>query len=353
MKIANINNLYKPYNKGGAEKSCERLILELEKEGNSCFVITSKPKKFLEANQSPKTYYLNSSYYNLNQKNIVYRFFWQIGNIFNFGQADKIKKILLSEKPDLVISHNLMGIGIKTFKIIEELNIEHHHVLHDIQLIHPAGLIIFGQEKIINSLPAKIYQKIIKKIVGSPNKIISPSNWLLQEHLKKGYFPKSKTLVRPNPQPFAEKKEIIRDKNKEQTEFVFLGQLEKHKGIIFLIETFKKIDNTNIKLKIVGDGSLMENIKLLTQNDTRIQILGPKNPEIIAQILQEADCLIVPSLCYENSPTVIREAKNFNLPIIASNLGGIPELINGPQEKLFQPGNSEDLIIKIKEIIKK
>lgn len=358
MKIGIINNLYKPYNKGGAEKVCEKNITELEKNGHSCFIITTKPKKSSEINHEPKTYYLNSNYYNLVKKSLPYRFFWQIGNIFNFGKGNKLKKILQSEKPDLIITNNLMGIGFSTFKIIKKLKIEHHHVLHDIQLIHPSGLMIFGKEKEIDSLLAKIYQEIIKKIIKSPNLIISPSNWLLQEHLKRGYFKNSINKVRPNYQSTSDIKKINSQelenykKNKTTIDFLFVGQLEEHKGIILLIEAFKKIKNEDIKLKIIGDGSLKEKIKKTCQSDTRIEILGPKNKDEVAEEMQKADCLIVPSICYENSPTVIYEAKSFNLPIIASNLGGIPELISEKQKILLKPKNEIDLINKINFFIK-
>ncbi|MFA5644027.1 MAG: glycosyltransferase [Patescibacteria group bacterium] len=353
MKIAIINNLYKPYHKGGAEKVCERLITELEKNGHFCFIVTTKPKILTDTNQNPKTYYLDSNYYNLGKKSLPYRFFWQIGNIFNFGQGKKLKKILQLEKPDLIISNNLMGIGLKTFQIIKKLNIKHTHILHDIQLIHPSGLIIFKQEKIINTLPSKIYQNISRYFSGSPEKVVSPSNWLLQEHIKKGFFKKSEKIVQPNPQPFGEKKEIIREKNKNTTDFLFIGQIEEHKGIIFLIETFKKIENAKINLKIIGDGKLIDKIKLIAQDDNRIKILGLKNKEDVTKELIEADCLIVPSLCYENSPTVIYEAQHFNLPIIASNIGGIPELLLKEPNSLFKPGNGKELIERINKFAPK
>jgi glycosyltransferase involved in cell wall biosynthesis len=106
-------------------------------------------------------------------------------------------------------------------------------------------------------------------------------------------------------------------------------------------------------LTIIGDGPLLEKIKSISQDDKRIKILGRKNKEEIALKLKESDCLIVPSNCYDNSPTVIYEAQAFSLPIIASNLGGIPELLNSDNDLLFYPNNEKDLIEKINTLIKK
>ena len=53
---------------------------------------------------------------------------------------------------------------------------------------------------------------------------------------------------------------------------------------------------------------------------------------------------VVPSICYENSPTVIYEASLVGVPVIASNIGGIPELVvEGESGLLVKPGDEQDL----------
>jgi glycosyltransferase involved in cell wall biosynthesis len=348
MKIAIINNLYKPYQKGGAEKFCEEIVKEIKAKGLDCFIISTKTKNQKNENKNPRTYYINSSYYNLNNKGFLFRFFWQIGNIFNFFQGKKIRNLLEKESPDIIISNNLMGKGLLTFGIIKKLKIKHVHILHDIQLIHPSGLMIFNKENKIRSLPAKIYQSISKKLSGSPCLIISPSKWLMEEHVKRGFFKLSKKIIQRNPFNIESKdfKKIIKDDN--ITRFLFVGQIESHKGIIFLLESFKEIKNDEIELAIIGDGSLINKVRKIAPKDKRIRILGKKNKEEVYGYMGKSDCLTVPSLCYENSPTVIYEAKNFGLPIIASDIGGIGELISLNDGLLFEPGNKEDLKNKLK-----
>jgi len=350
MKIAVINNLYQPYNKGGAEKNCQKLITEAQDQGHDCFIITTKPKKETKINLSPKTYYLFSNYYFLNKKNIVYRLFWQIANIFNFFQGQQLKKILLTEKPDLVITNNLMGIGMRSFKIIKKLKIKQVHILHDVQLFYPSGLMFWQQEKKVNSLPAKIYQAISRSLTGSPDLIVSPSKWLLDEHTNKNFFKFSPKIILKNPTTITTEDNIKRNTTKTDCTFLFIGQIESHKGILFLINAFKKIPNDNIKLNIVGQGSLLNQAKKIAQTDKRISFLGFDN-QIETEQLKTNDCLIVPSLCYENSPTVIYNALNYNLPIIASNLGGIPELFTDHQGLLFIPEDETDLINKINKFL--
>lgn len=349
MKIAVINNLYKPYQKGGAEKITDKTVQELKTLGHDVFIITTKPKNKKSENKETRTYYLNSDYYELGRRTIFYRLFWQTFNIFNLSQALKLKKILNSEKPNLIISNNLMGLSTLSFGIIRRLKIKHVHILHDIQLLHPSGLMFYKKEGIINTFPAKIYQKINRHLASSPNLIISPSKWLLNKHEKCGFFKESKKIVLDNPMAFR-KKEINRKREgdkKKNFNFLFIGQIEEHKGILFLIESFRKIKNDNLKLKIIGDGSQMEKAKKISRNNKNISFLGRHTDEEIEKELAENDCLIVPSLCYENSPTVIYEASAFDMPIIASDLGGISELIRKYKGILFEAENSHDLINKI------
>ena len=67
------------------------------------------------------------------------------------------------------------------------------------------------------------------------------------------------------------------------------------------------------------------------------------------ELMCRAKCLVVPSLCYENQPTVIIEAQQNGLPVIASDIGGIPEILK--PEFLFKAGDREELIKKMKWVM--
>ncbi|MGI6347822.1 MAG: glycosyltransferase [Patescibacteria group bacterium] len=347
MKIIIINNLYYPYHKGGAEKVCETLIKNYQQQGHEVILITTKPKKSQRKTPHLKTYYINSEYFNLDKKTWFYRLFWHFSSFFQFKKSKQLKKIIENEKADLIVSNNLMGFGWLSFKTIRETGVKHHHILHDLQLLHPSGLMFFGQEKKLNSILAKLYQKLTRKLTQSPALIISPSAWLLNEHQKRNYFKNSHTKIQKNPYPIVNKKNL-----KPEASFVFVGQIAKHKGIIFLIETWKKLNNKNYTLKIIGQGPLLEKIKKISASESNIEILGQKNSNEVFLEIEKSLALIVPSYCYENSPTVIYEAQALDRPVIASNLGGIPEILRPNIDFSFQPLDKNDLIKKINLLTK-
>ena len=348
MKICLINNLYKPFSRGGADRVLEITRDGLRERGFDVFVISTKP--YFSKHINNKNYYLKSFFHYLNKIPKPVRLFYHLADFLSIKKYFQIKKILKKEKPNLIISHNFKGLGLLIFKAIKNSKIKHVHVLHDIQLIHPSGLIIVGKEDMLENFFAKIYYSVVSKIINSPNLIISPSRWLMREHEKRGFFKNSKKVIIPNP-VFIENNFALKNKKNNAINFLYVGELEAHKGVIFLLDVFKKLsENKNIKLSIIGKGSEYDKIQGL--KNEKITVLGRKTGEQVKTAMQNADCLIVPSLCYENSPTVIYEAASLGLPVLASRIGGITELIHSLGGILFEAGNEKDLFKKINYILK-
>lgn len=337
--------------RGGAEMVVKRIFDELKEKNMDAFVITTTPT---EDRKEDDVYFLNSAFHRLNKIPFVLRFFYHIWDSFNFVNYFKIKKILGKEKPDIVMTHALKGIGFLIPNLLRRLKIKHVHTLHDIQLIHPSGLMFYKKEWIANTPHAKIYQMINKYLFGSPDLIISPSSWLMEMMRSRNFFPNSKKVILPNPISLpVEKKEFSGEKNK----FIFInvGQIEEHKGIPFLVDSFIRLLKEDLKreieLLIIGSGSRVEELKKIASSYEEIKILGRKPNKEVLEIMKKSDCLVVPSFCYENSPTTIYEANKIGLPTIASRLGGIPELIDKKDDFLFEPKSQEDLISKMKFVI--
>jgi glycosyltransferase involved in cell wall biosynthesis len=358
MKIALANNLYFPYNRGGAEKVVSDIIADLKKTGHEVFLIATYPPHRPKPEPGDlKIYWLKSNYYNLGGKNFLNRVIWQISNLIAGRKYRLIKKILEQEKPDLLLTHNIMGLGFRLPKLVKRLKITHEHFLHDVQLLHPSGLMMVGQEKKIDSLPAKLYQNIIRHYFASPRRVISPSHWLLEQHRQRGFFPDSQLSIQPwsvNKQNTdANQRPPLNPNN--QKNLLFVGQIEAHKGILFLIDAWKKLPDfykSRGHLIIVGDGSQLKNIESLAQDEQSIEMRGRLEAGALTDTLKSSHYLIVPSLCYENSPTIITQAQELKLPIIASRLGGIPEMM-GDSDILFSAGQTEELLKVLQDILKK
>lgn len=337
MKICIIHNLWGDEARGGAESVLTLIVEALRTLGHHVVIITTQGKSketIVSQIDGVQVYALPGRYLSLTKapqwKRLIFHIFSSVNLFFYL----RVKKIIQAEKPEVVWTHNLVGIGSTIFCLFQKKNIRHIHTLHDIQLLHPSGLMIRGQERIIDSAIAFVYQTIQKMYISSFSEIISPSKWLLDIHRNKGFFKKNPCQVLPN--PFLKNNEIEEYKvPNDFFTFLYVGQIEDHKGICVLLDSFKKITNHNLRLIVVGSGSLLKNLQA-QNSDTRIEFLSRQTSSSVEKIMKTADCLVVPSLCYENFPTVILEAISFRIPVLASGFGGIKELILNDQF-LFEP----------------
>lgn len=347
MKFCLINSLYSPYYRGGAEVVVENTVQELLNLGHEVIVITVGRKRGIEVSGKLTIYRIKPcnifSFLDINERPIWMRLFWHPLDAFNLSSFKEVRSILKSQRPQVVITHNLKGLGYLIPWAIRSSNIKHWHVVHDVQLSRPSGLILFGQEKPFLIID-KFYEKICRRLFGNPQIIISPSQWLMNFYARLGFFRKSKKVVLPNPVVF-KRVEGLEKQIKDKINLLFVGQLISHKGIKFLIETCKKLESNNWQLFIIGSGPQEEEIKNLILNDERFKFIGRVDQSKVIEYYRQADLTLVPSLCYENSPTVIYESLVANVPVIASDIGGISEIVKDDYNGFtFAPGNEKNLI---------
>jgi len=350
MKICLINNLYQPFNRGGAERVVETIANGLIKAGHEVFIICTKPRfsKLRITNYKLRIYYLNSLYYNLNKLPKFFRLVWHLWDMFDIVGYFKIKKILQRENCDAVIANNLMGVGFLAVPAVKRLKIKLIQIVHDIQLIHPSGLLRFGEENKINTLLARNYAGLMSRIVDSPDIVIFPSRWLMDIHLDKIFFIKSKRIVLPN--PIETSRKAIGGNSAAGFKFIFIGQIEEHKGVFLLIEAFKTIKRKypEAELTIAGNGSKRTEAEALGAG---VKFLDWPGEAAADKLLSSSHCLVYPSLVYENCPNAIQRALAAGLPVLASELGGIPELLSKNAGILFKPADVEKLAEKMEWII--
>lgn len=130
---------------------------------------------------------------------------------------------------------------------------------------------------------------------------------------------------------------------------IFAGSLVERKGIMYLLEAVKGIKRDHICLLIMGDGDLKEKIEVMIEKDQKILSLGYKRNAI--EYIKAGDLLVLPSI-YEGLPNVILEAMAVGTPVVATNVYGIPELIeDNVNGLLVPPGNVEELVRSIEQII--
>jgi glycosyltransferase involved in cell wall biosynthesis len=136
----------------------------------------------------------------------------------------------------------------------------------------------------------------------------------------------------------------------------FSGTLRPHKGPHLLIEAFRSLPpEMDATLSIHGNlerfKPYVKQLRKLAGDDERISFPGPFSRDDVGQVLSEIDVLVVPSRWYENAPVVIYEAFAAKTPVVATNLGGMSEVVEHDKNGLlFELDNAEDLARQLRRL---
>lgn len=152
-----------------------------------------------------------------------------------------------------------------------------------------------------------------------------------------GGLPPERVVIKPNFVDFPAPEACTR------RGFLFVGRLSTEKGIDVLVRAFAALDGATLRVAGTGpEAHLLAGVPGLTP-------LGGLSGDNIRLEMAGASALILPSIWYENFPRTLVEAFGCGLPVIASRIGALAELVtDGVTGLLFEPGNAQDLAQKMR-----
>lgn len=143
---------------------------------------------------------------------------------------------------------------------------------------------------------------------------------------------------------------------------VSIGSLQPYKGMQYLVNACAILKERGVSFvcKIIGEGEERKHLSELIARhglEDHVELLGAKRQDEVAGLLREASCYVQPSVITETGkmegiPVAMMEAMATNLPVIASKLSGIPELVrHGETGYLVPPGESQALADAIEYVL--
>ena len=115
--------------------------------------------------------------------------------------------------------------------------------------------------------------------------------------------------------------------------FLYAGRLSQEKGLSYLIEAVKK--NPEIKLRIAGTGPEENKLRELAKNLNNVEFIGYRSGEEIKKEFENCIATVLPCNWFENCPNSLLESLVYGKPIIASRIGGIPEIVEERENRNF------------------
>jgi len=289
---------------------------------------------------------------------------WQLWDLYNPYAAKLIKKIIQEQKPDLVHIHKMRGFSGAIWHVCADLMPgKIIQTLQDYESISPIGTLEgrIGHWAKQGNWMLWPYQTVRHFQTREIVHVTAPSRYTLDTVLARGLFANARRSVISNPHSWTLEQLIARQnthvdhikKPDRPITFFFLGRLEPEKGIRELLIAFSNIAEKykNIRLHVAGWGTLSDELKQIWEKHSSIKFVGSVEGKQKEQLLEGMDVMVVPSTWPEVFGIVTVEALAFGKPVIASNTGGLPEIItNGQTGWLFEPGNTQDLQDKMEYV---
>jgi glycosyltransferase involved in cell wall biosynthesis len=158
-----------------------------------------------------------------------------------------------------------------------------------------------------------------------------------REKFIEGGLPGARIVVKPN---------FTRDPGLSRTwgdYALFVGRLSVEKGVEPLLEAWRLLGG-RIPLRVIGDGPMAELVSTASRGGLAVEYLGRQDPSAVASAMAGARFLVFPSIWYETFGLAIIEAFAAGLPVLATDLGAMADLVrHGSTGLLFRPGDSRHL----------
>jgi len=283
--------------------------------------------------------------------------------------AKKMEELIIKEHPD--VAHIGLLHRQITFSVVDVLkkhNIPVVMTMHDLIFACPNYTMLTNGEVCEACVNGSVLNCIMNKCVkGSlPKSILAACEkaYLLKKNyydlidlyitecdyyknlMEKSGVTRSRIRYKTNFLPIDQKYEF----NQKYRDYVlYFGRFSREKGIITLLKAHE-VSGCKHKLILVGAGSIQNEIELYIKEHrlTNVELLRAIYGEEMEKIIEGAKLIVVPSEWYENCPYALLQSIAKGKVVIASKIGGLPELIKDNETGfLFEAGNANDLADKI------
>lgn len=339
MKVLIICNLFPPFVMGGAEMAAHSLARWLAGQGHPVRVLTSAPTppdegtEVLTDGLTVERRYFENIYqvYKAPPASAPAKLRWHFTDHFHPESERICGEVMDDFQPDVVNSHDLQGIGYNLLKAVGDRDLPCVQTLHDFGFICLSMNQFRGGRECAYHHLSCVASTMIKRsyFKGIKHLAFHSTSAALMERYRP-HLPGHAELLASNVPLFfpAVENAAATPRESGRVEFLYAGQLEPWKGIEFLVSVLEELAGAfRFRLTVVGGGSLLEPLRARAARLHWLHIVGKVPPGQVGGHMSGSDLLIVPSLWFENAPLVISQAIELGLPVLGSDTGGVPEMI--------------------------
>lgn len=369
MKILVISNFFPPHVIGGAEIIAHHQARALAARGHEVRVLAGDNSRGLPGYPVEKEVFDGLP---VTRVSLTYLDFAPTANNVAHPGVERIFLKLIAEwRPDVIHAHHMVGLSLGILQLARAHGIRialtlHDHwgfcmnstrittqnvLCHDSTQCHKCHSHIYNDGVM---LPQRMRQDYLRWQLDAVDYFISPSHYLANTYIANG-LPAERMNVIANGIELERFIKTTPAAPGPRLNVLFTGYMGGHKGVPTLLKALALLPPERVHVDMVGDGHMMESYRAELHDiapNVSAKFWGRLPNVLIAERFAQAHVFVLPSVCPENQPVTITEAMACGLPVVASRIGGISELVdNGNTGFLFEHGNAEELAERLRNYI--
>jgi glycosyltransferase involved in cell wall biosynthesis len=347
LKILTVVSTYAPHAIGGAEVSAQNSLRWFRDQGHEVAALTmaqeGEPELFGQSVEGIRVWRLrwprHHTHLDHAKARPLQKLIWHAQDHFDPRNRRLMGRALDEFRPNVALVRVISGIGYNAYYELAARDIPTVCFLHDLNLVCArSDMFRQGMSCARQCCACKIVSRIRFAAVGCIPRVsfCSPSQANLD--LAARYHPlhkfQSTSILNANKYPPAsaerESADVLR--------FLYVGRLHSTKGVDVLLEAAHCLaDEYAFTLTVVGSGPQEADLRERFAGQNWCRFAGHVSQQAVADFIANSDLLCIPSVWKENSPGVVIHALSKGLPVIGSNVGGIPEYVSHGENGLLVP----------------
>lgn len=333
LSICLVTTFYPPYHFGGDAVFVHRLAGALAERGHAVDVVHSVDAHRLAARHPSPGFAETPGVRRLPLETAVPQLAslaaHQLGSPGPY--AARLRAVLAPGRYDVIHFHNIslvggpgvlrFGDGVKLYTTHEYWLICPTHVLfrYDHQACREKRCLICTTRA---RRPPQWWREstLIERCLDHVDRLLVPSRFAIERHRSDGITAPMHLLPSFVPVP-----EAASDASSGEPAFLFVGRLERLKGLQDVIPLFRGLPQA--RLRIAGTGTFEPALRRCAEGLSNVEFLGQVHPSRIPDLYRGALAVLVPSLCYEVFPLAPVEAMAQGVPVIARRIGALTEVV--------------------------
>jgi glycosyltransferase involved in cell wall biosynthesis len=380
MRVLLVNHAFPPDGLGGVESYTQRLAAELVKTGDTVSVVTRRPEK-----SSQKPWILReqlpdgASLYRITGGDPVYEHYDRF-LLYHEDLEKCFQRIMVEEAPDVVHFNHLLGQSPRFVEMAHRLRAAVVISLHDfyfacprVHLHKPSGELCagpdggrecagacFADESDGGPLRWGMRTAYFRRLLGMAQRLVAGSRYVASYFENFARHPHGVRVIPNGVAVEAVDPAMVvcsTPRERGRLNLAYCGSVGRHKGVHVILDALRGADLGPVELLVIGQTPDRSYVDLLREQAAKVpglnfRLYGAFKQAEFPYLLSDVDSVVAPTLVPEAGPQVPREVLARGVPVLASRLGALPEIVvHGENGFTFDPNRPAELAAILRRLL--